>query len=71
MAETFNELGEAVGFAAGAFVILLGHGVNISLGIMAGMIHGLRLNFIEWYHYCFDGSGRLLRPLMRLKPKEH
>jgi len=71
MAETFNELGEMVGFAAGALVILLGHSVNILLCTMAGMIHGLRLNFIEWYHFCFDGGGRFLRPLMRLKPKEH
>jgi V/A-type H+-transporting ATPase subunit I len=71
MAETFNDIGEGVGLALGALVILVGHGVNVMLGIMAGMIHGLRLNFIEWYHYCFDGGGRLFRPLMRLKSKEH
>lgn len=70
MAETFNELGQAVGLFLGVLVILAGHSVNVMLGIMAGMIHGLRLNFIEWYHYCFDGGGRLFRPLMRLKPKE-
>lgn len=70
MAETFNEIGQSVGLFLGVLVILLGHSVNIMLGIMAGMIHGLRLNFIEWYHYCFDGGGRLFRPLMRLKLKE-
>jgi V/A-type H+/Na+-transporting ATPase subunit I len=71
MAETFNEIGIDVGLFLGLLVILVGHSVNIMLGIMAGMIHGLRLNFIEWYHYCFDGGGRLFRPLMRLKAKEH
>lgn len=71
MAETFNEIGQDVGLFLGFLVILVGHGVNIMLGIMAGMIHGLRLNFIEWYHYSFDGGGRLFRPLMRLKAKEH
>jgi V/A-type H+-transporting ATPase subunit I len=71
MAETFNHLGEDVGLFLGFLVILVGHGVNIMLGLMAGMIHGLRLNFIEWYHYCFDGGGRLFRPLMQLKAKEH
>ena len=69
MAETFNMLGSAVGLFFGVLVIMMGHGVNILLGIVAGVIHGLRLNFIEWYHYCFDGGGRLFRPLMRLKHK--
>jgi V/A-type H+-transporting ATPase subunit I len=71
MAETFNEIGLSVGLFLGVLVILVGHSVNIMLGIMAGMIHGLRLNFIEWYHYCFDGGGRLFRPLVHLKAKEH
>ncbi len=71
MAETFNGLGVDVGLFLGFLLILVGHSVNIMLGIMAGMIHGLRLNFIEWYHYCFVGGGRLFRPLMRLKAKEH
>ena len=71
MAETFNGIGRNVGLFLGVLVILLGHSVNVMLGVMAGMIHGLRLNFIEWYHYCFDGGGRLFRPLMRFKPKEH
>jgi V/A-type H+-transporting ATPase subunit I len=71
MAATFNDIGQSVGLFLGCLVILVGHGVNIMLGIMAGMIHGLRLNFIEWYHYSFDGGGRLFNPLMRLKAKEH
>jgi len=71
MASTFNEIGQDVGLFIGWIVILFGHSVNILLGLMAGVIHGLRLNFIEWYHYCFDGGGRLFNPLMRMKPKEH
>ncbi len=71
MAETFNEMGQTVGLFLGVLIILAGHSVNVMLGIMAGVIHGLRLNFIEWYHYCFDGGGRLFHPLMRLKAKEH
>ncbi|MEF9497490.1 V-type ATP synthase subunit I [Chlamydia sp. 04-14] len=50
-----------------AFVIILfGHSVNILLSIMGGVIHGLRLNFIEWYHYSFDGGGKLLHPLKKV-----
>jgi V/A-type H+/Na+-transporting ATPase subunit I len=70
LAETFNSMGEVVGLVGGFFVIVLGHGINIALGLMSGVIHGLRLNFIEWYHYSFDGGGRLFNPLMLLKSKD-
>jgi V/A-type H+-transporting ATPase subunit I len=70
MAATFNEIGQDVGLFIGWVVILFGHSVNILLGLMAGVIHGLRLNFIEWYHYCFDGGGRLFNPLMKMKARE-
>ena len=67
MAETFNGIGEYIGLVAGVVAIILGHGVNILLGMMSGVIHGLRLNFLEWYHYCFEGGGRLFKPLIKLK----
>ncbi len=66
MAVTFNQIGQDIGLFIGWIVILFGHSVNILLGLMAGVIHGLRLNFIEWYHYCFDGGGRLFNPLMKM-----
>ncbi|WP_213318220.1 V-type ATP synthase subunit I [Chlamydiifrater volucris] len=62
MGATFNSMGAKVSGVLGALVILLGHSVNIILSIMGGVIHGLRLNFIEWYHYCFEGGGRMLKP---------
>jgi len=67
MAETFNELGFEVGLAFGSLIILGGHSVNLLLGSMSGVIHGLRLNFLEWYHYSFQGGGRLFAPLHRFK----
>jgi V/A-type H+-transporting ATPase subunit I len=67
MAETFNGIGAYVGLVAGFVAIILGHAVNIQLGVMAGVIHGLRLNFLEWYHYSFDGGGRLFKPLKKMK----
>lgn len=69
LAGTFNDMGMRLGFAAGFFVILIGHTINIAVGIMGGTIHGLRLNFIEWYHHSFEGGGRLFNPLKLLKPK--
>jgi V/A-type H+-transporting ATPase subunit I len=70
VASTFNLFGTSLGLIIGGLVIIIGHFVNINLCIMGGVIHGLRLNFIEWYHYCFEGGGRLFNPLRRLKIKE-
>jgi V/A-type H+-transporting ATPase subunit I len=67
MAETFNGLGWRLGFAVGILILLLGHAINLSLGLMGGVIHGLRLNFLEWYHYSFEGGGKLFNPLKKLK----
>lgn len=67
MARTFNDLGIEIGLIIGVVVILFGHTINILLSTMAGVIHGLRLNFIEWYHHCFEGGGRLFNPLRKLK----
>lgn len=64
MAHTFNDkLGIDLGPIAGALVILAGHLTNITLAVMGGVIHGLRLNFLEWYHYSFEGGGHLFNPL--------
>ena len=70
MARTFNDhLGIDTGIVATVFIVFLGHLNNISVCIMGGVIHGLRLNFLEWYHYSFDGGGRLFNPLRLRKAK--
>ncbi len=66
MAETFNMLGADFGFLAGALIVIVGHSMNILLSLMGGVIHGLRLNFLEWYRYGFEGEGRLFNPLRRV-----
>ena len=65
MADTFNQMGINLGLFLGIIVILAGHAINFVLGTMGGVIHGLRLNFIEWYHYSFGGGGKLFNPLRR------
>lgn len=71
MATTFNEIADMVGVFFGVFVILGGHLINMSLAIMSGVIHGLRLNFLEWYHYSFEGGGKLFKPLALLTRKSN
>lgn len=64
LALTFNGLaadafaqGQGVGVLAGALIFVLGHSVNLALGIMSGVVHGLRLNFIEFYNWGEPGEG--------------
>lgn len=71
MARTFNDhLGIDLGLLSGALVVFFGHFINITISIMGGVIHGLRLNFLEWYRYSFEGGGRLFNPL-RLRRRTH
>jgi V/A-type H+-transporting ATPase subunit I len=69
MAATFNDLGLQFGFLGLIFITLFGHLINLVLTIQSGVIHGLRLNFLEWYHYSFEGGGRTFNPLRIRKTK--
>ncbi|MBA3720982.1 MAG: V-type ATP synthase subunit I [Parachlamydiaceae bacterium] len=64
---TINEIAGTLPFVLGVLLVLVSHFVNIVLCTMSGVIHGLRLNFIEWYHYSFEGGGKEFRPLKLMK----
>jgi V/A-type H+-transporting ATPase subunit I len=73
IAQTFNILAETVsgslpviGYVFAAIILLIGHTLNLGLGIMGGVIHGLRLNFLEWYRWCFEGDGLEYKPFQRI-----
>ena len=63
MGETINEMSSAMPFVVAVILMIAAHAVNMALGIMGGVIHGLRLNFLEWYHYSFEGGGKPFKPL--------
>ena len=67
MAATFNDLARDAGYVLGFFILILGHALNFTMGAVGGIIHGLRLNFLEWYHYSFEGGGRNFNPLRIIK----
>jgi V/A-type H+-transporting ATPase subunit I len=74
MAQTFNMLAKNIatgspwiGYLFAALILLAGHTVNLMLAIMGGVIHGLRLNFLEWYRWCFTGDGVVYRPFRQIK----
>lgn len=77
MAQTFNTLAEGivngvpyVGWVLATLVLIAGHSVNLLLGVMGGVIHGLRLNFLEWYRWCFTGDGLIYKPFC-LRKTQH
>ena len=47
---TINEIASGMPLILGVLLIVVSHFINIILATMSGTIHGLRLNFIEWYH---------------------
>jgi len=62
-----NEMSGSIPFIIAVFLIASAHVVNMLLGVMSGIIHGLRLNFLEWYHYSFEGGGKPFQPLALLE----
>ncbi len=67
---TINDFAWSMNFVFGGLLFVVGHLINMALGIMGGVIHGLRLNFIEWYHYSFEGGGKKFNPLRKESIKE-
>lgn len=72
LAATFNTLsGQILDSVPGAgvliagLVLLFGHAVNLALGIMSGVVHGLRLNFIEFFGWGLTEEGYPFRAFAR------
>ena len=71
LAETFNNLGASAwdnagfGVIAAIGIVLLGHTLNILLSIMSGVVHGLRLNCIEFFKWSLPDEGYLFRPFAK------
>lgn len=63
---TMNEMAASAPLIFGILILIFGHAVNLVLSVMGGVIHGLRLNFLEWYHYSFEGGGKIFNPLRKL-----
>ncbi len=67
ISQTVNDIAGSLMFVFAVILLVIGHGLNMVLSIIGGVIHGLRLNFIEWYHYSFEGGGKLFNPLKKLE----
>jgi V/A-type H+/Na+-transporting ATPase subunit I len=64
LAATFNQLAADIhsanpglGLLFAGIVLLFGHAINILIGIMSGVVHGLRLNYIEFFGWGLTEEG--------------
>ena len=64
LAVTFNDLAkqvgasvQGVGFLFSLLIIILGHSLNLLLAFASGIIHGLRLNFMEFFNWSMPEEG--------------
>ena len=46
---------------------MLGHGLNLTLGLISGVVHGLRLNLIEFYNWSVFDEGAAFRPFRNVR----
>ena len=49
-------------FTAGVFLIVALQGLNIFLSFLGAYVHGLRLQFVEFFGKFYDGGGHALKP---------
>ncbi|MGF1529433.1 MAG: V-type ATP synthase subunit I, partial [Candidatus Competibacterales bacterium] len=72
LAVTFNTLADQVrtevpglGLLLALLVLGLGHAINLALGLMSGLVHGLRLNYIEFFNWSLLREGHPFRAFAR------
>ncbi len=75
LAATCNALASQVhgvvglGVLESLLVLLLGHGINFALSLMGAVIHGLRLNCIEFFGWALEGEGRAFQAFAKHRGK--
>ena len=68
LAVTFNDLAhqasqtKGFGVLLALLILVVGHGINLLLGLMGGVVHGLRLNCIEFFNWSPTSEGYTFQP---------
>ncbi len=72
LAVTFNQLAADVrqalpgmGLPLAILILILGHALNFVLALVSGVVHGLRLNLIEFYNWCVSEEGYPFKPFAK------
>jgi V/A-type H+-transporting ATPase subunit I len=74
LAITFNQIASQIikgipglGILLAILILLVGHALNLLLGIISGFVHGLRLNYIEFFKWALSEEGY---PFIAFRKKE-
>jgi V/A-type H+-transporting ATPase subunit I len=77
LAVSFNDMADqiyagmpGIGIVFAIGILILGHVMNLVLGISSCVIHGLRLNVIEFFNWGLTEEGRLYKPFKRRRQEE-
>lgn len=77
LAVTFNQLAGDVathlpgmGLLASLLILGLGHALNLALAVMSGLVHGLRLNLIEFFNWGVSAEGYPFRCFAKREVEE-
>ncbi len=77
LALTFNDLAmdamaskSGLGILGGLLILIIGHVLNFGLGLMSGVVHGLRLNYIEFFKWGLPEEGVAFRAFARKEVQE-
>jgi len=76
LALTFNDLARQAGEVQGLgllyaiLILLAGHLLNLLLAVLSGVVHGLRLNYIEFYNWALSGEGYAFQPFKKRETVE-
>ena len=72
LAVTFNVLAQdsmesiaGGGTLVAILILCLGHGLNLLLALMSGVVHGLRLNYIEFFNWGLAEEGTPFKPFAK------
>lgn len=54
--------GSVIGFIFSVGIYIVGHIVNLALGLLSSYVHDCRLQYIEFYGKFYEGGGTLFKP---------